>query len=152
MRFFHPSRRLRQWLARRCGKRIVFDVGAGDGDLVIELQALGIKCVGIEPHWFDRRSDRVEPRLTSSMLPQFAQQCSLLKTTENSVVLFCRPCHGPQFVQEVLEVLPASAEVLYITAPDNLGRDFDLGAWSATPLKTPKTAEGEIIYLITRKE
>lgn len=154
MRFFEPSKQFLDWLAKYAGKRITFDVGCGEGHITEALIDRGVKCLGIDPRfqWLD---EPVPQKLRNCIIPMEAEMCYTLRTTEKSLVLFCRPCHSG-FVTNTIDVLPASAEVLYISKPDNVHVDIMSFNHADNPvqfefeeLETPRCRE-ERVYKILR--
>lgn len=115
MRFFEPDSTFLDWLASYAGKRLVFDVGCGDGDLVLELQAKGVKAMGIDPIYLYQR---VPTNLSNCIFPAYAEECGLLRKYP-ALVLFCRPCHSG-FVERTLEVLHRDSEAVYVSKPENV--------------------------------
>lgn len=143
IRFFNPSAKWIDWLAKYAGDRIVVDVGCGDGHLVQELAKRKVKVLGIDPRYI--WDDSMSP-LFNMILPMEAQKAPVLRTQANMLVLFCRPCHSG-FVQETIDILHPTAEVLYISKPCNVGEDIvDM---DTEALKTPRCPE-ERVYRVLR--
>ena len=149
MRFFEPPKKFFDWLVAYAGNRIVFDVGSGEGHIVRELRDRKVKVVGVEPRWLC--DDLYDPMLSSCILPQMAEECSLLRTTKNSLVMFCRPCHSG-FVDRTLRLLPSSSEALYISPLHNLGVDFPLEEFKHEQLQIPHVSMDEIVVSINLSE
>jgi hypothetical protein len=116
IRFFEPTDKFLNWLAKYAGKRLVFDVGCGDGHITRELVKRKVKCLGIDPRY---RWEPVPSRMHNLILPMEAERVSILATTPKSLVLFCRPCHNG-FVLNTIRRLHPTTEVLYISKPKNL--------------------------------
>lgn len=149
MRFFNPDQEFLRWLAAYARGRPVWDVGCGEGHVVAALHELGVRAVGVEPLWSKVYVESVLP-LHSCVVPMLAELCHALHECEDCLVLFCRPCHDG-FVGRVLELLHPAAEVLYIT-PRPVGIDFDAKQWRATPIETPPTNDGEVVYVVTPRK
>lgn len=148
MRFFEPSGAFLDWLADYAGKRIVFDVGSGEGHIVRALRDRQVKAIGIEPRWLIDE-ELYDHSLCNAILPQMAQECPLLLRATSALVLFCRPCHSG-FVGETLDLLDASNEVLYISrTADYLGLDFDLSKYRAKVMCHPGIEGG--LWKLTRR-
>jgi hypothetical protein len=144
VRFFDPSARFLDWLASYAQPRIVFDVGCGEGHILHQLHVRNVKAIGIEPFW---DQDREYYRTCSNaVFPMEAQRVALLRKAPDSLVLFCRPCHGG-WVEEVIELLPHSAEVLYISKPRNVA--IDLMRYRARQLPAPRCRD-ERVYRVER--
>jgi SAM-dependent methyltransferase len=120
MRFFEPTERFLDWLAGHAGGRVVFDVGCGEGHVLLALHARRVKAVGIDPRY---EAEQVRPPLSSCVLPMRAEECGYLKRAEAALVLFCRPCHSG-FVALTIPMLRPSCEVLYVGCPFNAARDL----------------------------
>jgi SAM-dependent methyltransferase len=145
-RFFEPSDTFLDWLADYAGDRVVFDVGCGACHVTLALRARQVKALGIDP-----RYDWIEdmPReLMNAVLPFMAQECKPLLTTKNSLVLFCRPCHDG-FVQDTIPMLPTTAEVLYISIPDNTALDLD--GFCYTEVVEAPPCEVEKVFRVHRR-
>lgn len=145
MRFFEPTQKFIGWLAAYAGERIVFDVGCGDGHVLTCLHYHGVKAMGIDPRY---QCERMPLELMSCVLPQNAQECKILKNTQNSLVLFCRPCHSG-FVADTIRLLPQTAEVLYISKPSNV--NIDLADFETELVDSPRCKEHERVYRIKRE-
>lgn len=150
MKFFQPSKRFMNWLAAYAGDRMTFDVGCGDGHILRSLHRRKVKAIGIEMNvdWYPSYRTR---RMFTCVIPMAAEECSLLKNTENALVLFCRPSHN-EFVHRTISLLHPTTEVLYISNPQNLGIDLDLDHVEVAPVKSPKCREEVVYRVIRRKE
>jgi SAM-dependent methyltransferase len=144
MKFFEPSKRFLDWLAKYANGRIVFDVGCGEGHVLKALRKRGVRAIGIDPLW-DWSERDVE--LCSAVLPVEAETCKMLKETENTLAIFCRPCHSG-FVTKTIQALPKTSESLYISLEHNLKVDID-PSLSPRRLTHPKCPE-ENVWSITK--
>ncbi len=142
MRFFEPSDEFLDWLADYAAGRPTFDVGCGDGHVLLALQARGVRAVGIDPSW--RYAEVVPTHLCNCLLIGEAERTRILKSTPNSLVLFCRPCHSG-FVARTLHVLPPDSEPLYISKPSNL--TLDLPDFETEVVEAPACLE-EVVYRV----
>lgn len=143
IRFFEPTPTFLDWLAGYARGRIVVDVGCGDGHLVRQLHKRSVKCMGIDPRY---RFERVPRDLSSCILPMEGERCTLLKTTPNLLVLFCRPCHS-DFVSRTIYILHPTDEVLYISKPCNVS--VDLCDMDVAEIDAPECPE-ERVYRVVR--
>lgn len=128
LRFFDPTDEFLDWLAAHAvGKvrRLVFDVGCGEGHLVRQLRGRGVPAVGVDPRY---QYQTVPPELVSAILPFEAQECKALHRCGGSLILFCRPCHSG-FVGETIPLLHPTAEVLYVSKEENVRMDLDGFEW-----------------------
>ncbi len=121
MKFFEPSSRWLDWMARYAGDRIVFDIGCGAAHITLALQKRGVKCLGIDPRY--RQFDRMPVQLMSCVLTEDAQHCRLVRDMPKALLLFCRPCHSG-FVQETIRAMHTTSEALYISKPKNVAIDL----------------------------
>jgi SAM-dependent methyltransferase len=144
MKFFEPTAEFLDWLAKYAKGRFVFDVGCGAGHILLELHKLGTKALGIDPVY---KYERAPISLCTCVMPCEAKECALLLTNENSLVLFCRPCHNG-FVAETIKLLPVSSEILYISKPDNV--KVDLPGMETILVETPPCPE-ELVYRVIKR-
>lgn len=137
MRFFEPSSRFLDWLAKYAAGRIVIDVGCGEGHIVRALGERGVKALGIDPMW-EQTPDNVD--LINRIIPLQAENVTCLGM-KNALVLFCRPCHSG-FVEAAINRVHHTSEVLYISKPTNVV--MDLGDYRGRELKTPRCKEEKV--------
>jgi SAM-dependent methyltransferase len=145
LRFFEPSEKWLDWLAKYAAGRVVFDVGCGAGHVTLSLLKRKVKVLGIDPR-YKWGLGELTPELSKVVLPYEAQHVKALRNTPNTLVMFCRPCHSG-FVQETIDVLHPTAEVLYISKVCNVG--VDLVDMSTRVLDCPKCPE-EKVYQVRR--
>lgn len=146
MRFFEPTQAFLGWLAAYARDRLVFDVGCGAGHITLALRDRGVRVLGIDPRF--AYVERVPLGLHNCILPVEARDCRLLREAQDSLVLFCRPCHSG-FVADTIDVLPRTAEVLYISKPCNVA--YDLPDFKVRVVRAPECPE-ERVYQVLRTQ
>jgi len=113
MTFFYPTNRFVDWLVKLAGHRPIIDCGCGEGLLVEKLFRHGAAVLGV-----DIRRLSEQPLVV-------VQDAETFEFPNNSVVLFCRPCHS-DWVERTIKVARRSADViLYIGKAENV--ECDLG-------------------------
>ena len=128
IRFFQPDDTLLESIVKYANGRIIFDVGFGSGDLVIELKNKGARVSGIELfHEMETFQKLLENGIGSVLWGDVKMHSKLIKCLgEKALLLFARPCHS-DFVEFCLDFKDPKTEALYITVPDNLTLYNDLG-------------------------
>jgi hypothetical protein len=153
VRFFDPAPAWYDWCAARAGDRVVFDVGAGECHVTLELRRRGVKAVGVEPllhTYYDQATVLRDVNLAASVFPCEAERLPLLRETHEALVLFCRPCHSG-FVMRTVRLLHPTAEPVYVGLAENVARDVDLPSYRLTSLGAPRGPEGEYTWGIVRR-
>lgn len=128
LRFFIPDKTLIKSIVEYANGRIIFDVGFGSGDLMIELKKAGAKVSGVELFQEKETMQKfLENDLGSVLWGDIKRYPNLIKgLKEKGLLLFARPCHS-DFVEFCLDCKDPSTEALYITVPENLKMYNDLG-------------------------
>ena len=128
IRFFIPDETLIKSIVEYANGRVIFDVGFGSGDLMLELKKHGAKVTGVELFKEDDVLQKLIENGLGSVLwgniKHYPGIISCLK--EKGLLLFARPCHS-DFVEFCLDKKDPLTEALYITVPENLDLYDDLG-------------------------
>lgn len=137
------------WLKRTCAKHklpAVWEIGSGDGDLLREMRAAGIVCLGFEPAYL-WNGQHIPVDLINCILPREAQDAGPIKETP-AIILACRPCHSG-FPGQVNAVAHPLSPMFYVGFRKNLA--FDLGgAFTSLVFKSPVGLEGEQLFQVRR--
>lgn len=128
IRFFQPDDTLLESIVKYANGRIIFDVGFGSGDLMIELKNKGARVTGIELFQeMDTFQKLLENGIGSVLWGDVKRHEKLINCLgDKALLLFARPCHS-DFVEFCLDVKDPKTEALYITVPENLNLYDDLG-------------------------
>lgn len=115
-KFFEPLPEFFEWLHTIQYNNFIFDCGAGIGHVEAEATKLGFRdFYSIDEH------PRDDPKSEIIIMP-----CQNFQYPENSILLFCRPCHNG-FVAETYELHKDSCSFYYIGLESNLNVDlFDI--------------------------
>lgn len=141
MRFFVPTQAFWNWLKSE-ERGTIIDVGCGDGALLIEMDAHGFKCLGIDP-MFDSTM-HADTWLPNAVIPILAEKCPSIINLPGQTLLICRPCHDgfPGRVATMLRQSP----LFYVGFEKNLERD--LGGVVATLEYEKVGMEGECVWRV----
>lgn len=128
IRFFEPDEKLVESIVKYANGRVIFDVGFGSGDLMIELKKKGARVSGIELfHDLEVAMKLLDNGVGSILWGDVKRHSKLISCLgEKGLLLFARPCHS-DFVEYCLDVKDPNTEALYITIPENLDLYDDLG-------------------------
>lgn len=121
IKFFEPNRNFVRFMLQRYRKPnpVIYDVGAGVGHVSRLLEREGLRLIPLD---INMRA-RTETRVLIGNGVDFPYD-------KGSVVMVCRPCHGPTVEFYIHNALKRKvADVLYVGKPDNA--DFDLGRYAA---------------------
>lgn len=141
IRFFVPNTRMLGWLVRYAGQRYIFDIGAGNGELVEDINnRMKDKAFGI---------DLLKSNPMGPVYQMDATNTDLIrKCPNNYLCLFCRPSHG-DWITDTINQLPQDVEVLYIGLPENVEDDlYGLNYKEITHQGLSK--DNEVVYRIER--
>ena len=129
IRFFQPDDELLESIVKYANGRVIFDVGFGSGDLMIELKNKGARVSGIEMFVEDEVSFNLTMNGIAYMPGKVQNYPGLIRNLKDKgLLLFARPCHS-RFVEDCLDYKHSDTEALYITVPENLELYDDLGKY-----------------------
>lgn len=143
MRFFKPLPSFWEWIIPLSFRKIVVDIGCGNGDLLREMHEQQIKAFGIDIRY--ELFDTLPPRdLMSSILPfsvERAVQYEIITLGEDQLIrIVCRPSHGG-FIRDI------PRPYYYIGLERNLDQDFEYE--DSVKFLLPNVGEdGENLYRI----
>lgn len=146
MRFFTPLPNFIPWLSKEFNKHKlpIIDCGCGDGDLVRELRAAKLPCLGVDPR-YDMFDEKVPFDLISAIVSMQAQEFAMVKHTP-SILLVCRPCHSG-FPIQIFNAMCRQSVLYYIGLKHNI--ETDLGSlYFKKVLKGPVGIEDEHLYSV----
>lgn len=129
IRFFQPDDELLESIVKYANGRVIFDVGFGSGDLMIELKNKGARVSGIEWLVDEEVAFKLMENGISYMPGKVENYPGLIRRLKDKgLLLFARPCHS-RFVETCLDFKAVETEALYITVPENLELYDDLGKY-----------------------
>lgn len=140
MRFFEPSDEYLDWFEGFVQKKLVVDVGCGEGHVVAALQARGVACIGIDLFPSQEGTNIITGDATK-ILPSLSSKMML--------PVFFRPCHG-QFIQNVVSAAHEVSPWLYVGLRKNV--EGDLHGYHTKELNAPVGLEGEVTILFSANE
>ena len=141
MRFFKPKKKFLTWIKRVMKshpKQPLVDCGAGDGDLVWELNQLQLPALGLDPMWDGGKLDSTSKSITlaSRMMSGLAEESTFV-TKLPAVLICCRPCHSA-FPARINRARHPESVFYYIGFAKNLMWDL-----AGAPVKLVMTGAGE---------
>jgi len=118
LKFFEPTDRFAQWMEKKWGGRVIYDVGAGCCHVSKVLSACGLEVVAIDINY----------RECEESFPVEIADGESYDYRPGSVVMLCRPCHGDFVVQVISHAISCGvAAILYVGLKKNFADD--LGAY-----------------------
>jgi len=133
------------WFKDYVDKRVVLDIGCGEGLFLHKMNQAGIAAYGIEPYdpiSLDPNKDFETPR---NIIPQIAETSPLIDLPRMLLVI-ARPCHDG-FAYRVIKARNPENEVLYIGKSENI--EYDIRDIPYTKLDVPETGdENEVVLSI----
>lgn len=137
LQFFKPAPRFLEWMKVYCkGRGVVYDVGAGCGHVTRKLIQAGVGTVALDLNY--RENAEVEVEISNSVLYEYLP---------DSVVMFCRPCHGP-FVELTIDraIRCRAGSILYVGKPSKVAGDLGQFRKRFRRVLSNAGEEGEAIY------
>jgi hypothetical protein len=138
LKFFQPTLQFIKWVKRVAGKQQVYDVGAGAGHVTKALLEAGIATVALDVH-----------RHMQPEHPVLIADGSAFDYEKGSIVMLCRPNHGPLATDVIGRALECGASnVLYVGLERNA--EADLGEYLPRFKKAVPHAgeEGEWVWVL----
>ncbi len=138
LKFFQPTLQFIEWMTRVAGKEQVYDVGAGAGHVTKALLEAGIVTVALDVH-----------RHMQPEYPVLIADGSTYDYDKDSIVMLCRPNHGPFATDVIGRALECGAsKVLYVGLERNA--EADLGEYLPRFKKAVPRAgeEGERVWVL----
>ncbi|HEX7313322.1 MAG TPA: class I SAM-dependent methyltransferase [Pyrinomonadaceae bacterium] len=134
--FFRPKPKFVEWMRCTVGAGLVYDVGAGCGQVSRALSDAGLAVKAIDTTLRVRGEFRVHQADGASFPYE-----------EDSTAMLCRPCHG-LFTQAVIEraIERGARRVLYVGLPRNVKLDLGSYAGRFRRVLTGAGEDGENVY------
>lgn len=141
VQFFKPNEAFNDWMLQTCNGRLVYDVGAGCGQVAQQLKASGILVKALDIH-----------RRDGAQHPVVIADGASYPYEAGSIVMLCRPCHG-LFTQAVIEqaIYRSVFSILYVGLAGNLKDDLGKYRSRFKRVLTKTGRDGENIYQYTRE-
>ncbi len=117
--FFVPTVEFVESLKQYAGRRVVLEVGTGDGHLLKAMLDAGMEAYGCDAF---KLPDQLTDAQFGRWFPSKAEDWALLKDMA-ALVVVARPCHGG-FVRSVIEAMSPESELLYIGLERNVQADL----------------------------